>query len=495
MTQGIHNAVTDPHQTLIGVAKTLDGLLGIVERRSEYPMAEDLGRTDDALAELVASGHLAVVAEGRYRLTLAGTTLLAEERHRKFCEILASLTAELKTGTWSPEILLEDTPTSKTSPVGLTAMALEVLADIRGVVIEKRNDVGMPQRFRIEQHLEVISESSLRWPGLSVQQRNIITEITGTKGLVALLLSLLTIAPLAISLKSNFLALDLSLATIVYAIYHGTAFYLWINVRQLRDSTQPWDEGKRASAWDWCTRASKVHNIFLYPVLLLIGLTFISKARSDSKGALFALPPEFASLTLGIPIVDEPSSGDRWYPRARDAANDKEAALKAAKDEAWFLGSNFYTTSDDRQDIVRGKLRDGVSLHFLLPIPNTKTYQINAQTLGQPTAQQLEKWKVTTRNFRAIQKSAGDAGARLQIRVADIMIPIGIYLFDPRSDEGVGLLVPHFPKRNARLVPAVWLERNRAKEVYDTYFDGIQSAWNDATPLEEWLEKNPSFAE
>jgi len=170
--------------------------------------------------------------------------------------------------------------------------------------------------------------------------------------------------------------------------------------------------------------------------------------------------------------------------------------LKAAKREAWFVGTTFYITTDQYHDQLLSKLSEGVDLNFLILSPDGAALGKVAHLLG---VQEKELLDNCMSGIRTLSRLSGEArNARLpgtlRVKIIDEPFQTRLYLFDPRARDGFSYYIPQLNGTNSQTLPG-FLSANSSAEYLSTYFTGILKMWNDpeAKALEDWKSAHPGF--
>lgn len=141
--------------------------------------------------------------------------------------------------------------------------------------------LGRLRREAAEEGIQASILSSIceRAESADPKYRLLLRHYSGIRGTVVFALGTLTILPLLLPLKSDWLTLSLSPATIVYGIYHGYGISVWIRFFQLRHVKEGFDREEQDLEVEVLNKRHKVVQGLYWVVVVLILLTFVAKVN------------------------------------------------------------------------------------------------------------------------------------------------------------------------------------------------------------------------
>jgi hypothetical protein len=135
---------------------------------------------------------------------------------------------------------------------------------------------------------------------LEREVQNLEHRYSGIGGTKVFWLAALTLVPLLVPLKVPMLSLRMSVATIIYAAYHGLGAHVWLGFRQLRESKLSIAERRRTIKQ--MARMDRVVRFLGWVVLVLLIMTVLAKLELIIGDERHSVPlPEWLVGLLGVP--------------------------------------------------------------------------------------------------------------------------------------------------------------------------------------------------
>jgi TIR domain len=173
----------------------------------------------------------------------------------------------------------------------------------------------------------------------------------------------------------------------------------------------------------------------------------------------------------------------------------KAKALRTATTDVWMFGAVMHHTLSNFTSAIIERIKAGVEYNILICDPTGEKFEMSACSFGQKKGE-LEIESVTTLNacirMEEVLKQEENVGGKLNVRLIDNLFPAGVYFFDPRSEMGRMLLVPHVPDQDAAEVPG-FIFQPSPNGPLEHYFDMYQRIWKQATPLATWVNANKLY--
>lgn len=137
-------------------------------------------------------------------------------------------------------------------------------------------------------------------------------EYTGVFGAKVFWLSMLTLVPLAVQLKVPALGLELSVASVIYVLYHVIGIYTWMQVHHIRENPSLCTN----EAIKKLDSLSKIIRPLSYVVIFLIVLTILAKVKIVFGDKVIALRmPDYTYHLLGVRVPHKSKTFKDWYGR------------------------------------------------------------------------------------------------------------------------------------------------------------------------------------
>ncbi len=173
----------------------------------------------------------------------------------------------------------------------------------------------------------------------------------------------------------------------------------------------------------------------------------------------------------------------------------KTKGLREATSDVWLIGATMHHTLSNIQNLIVEKIVAGMDLNVLVADPLGAEFELTAHSFGQEK-EDLDTESITT--LRACLKieqrlaRQENVRGRLNVRLIDEMFTAGVYFYDPKSETGRMMLVPHVPGQDAAEVPA-FVFQPCLNGPLEHYFAMYQRVWNRAIPFNVWAEANSSY--
>jgi hypothetical protein len=168
--------------------------------------------------------------------------------------------------------------------------------------------------------------------------------------------------------------------------------------------------------------------------------------------------------------------------------------LKQVTNEAWFIGTSFFISLDQYNDLILERLADGININFLILDPYAET--IN-KVAGLMDVTPKEVFHDCMSGIRILDRTVREAAKRelhgeLRVKITAEPIQTRVYMFDPRADTGYFYFVPHLNGTNPQTVPG-FLAANAKAPICESYFKGVLKIWADPAikSLADWQSLRP----
>lgn len=177
-------------------------------------------------------------------------------------------------------------------------------------------------------------------------------------------------------------------------------------------------------------------------------------------------------------------------PRGILIESDKDRLFLDAKKEIFFVGATMHITLGNRREAILQKLREGVTIRFLIADPEGSAYRYNAEMFGQTEAELRKETEITLDGFRAVQgewekiKPNVPEANRGQciLKTVNAVFPTGFYFYDAISEPLDMLMVPHVMGHDAPEIPSYRIPHEQRK-IIEHYYDSFQNMWNSAAVI------------
>lgn len=114
-------------------------------------------------------------------------------------------------------------------------------------------------------------------------------------------LATFTLLPVLLSLKLNFIELNVSIATIIYCIYHGLGIFIWMHIKNITSYKSIIDEDQVKKTLSLCHKINKIVKVLGIVVIFLIAMTLVAKTMVVFGNKKFNIPlPKVVYYFLGI---------------------------------------------------------------------------------------------------------------------------------------------------------------------------------------------------
>ena len=173
----------------------------------------------------------------------------------------------------------------------------------------------------------------------------------------------------------------------------------------------------------------------------------------------------------------------------------KAKGLREASSEAWMIGATMHHTLSNYQTVLTEKIIAGMELNVLVADPKGAEFGLTARSFGQEIGDLEAESTVTLRackRMESVLDKQENVGGRLNVRLIDELFTAGVYFFDPESETGRMMLVPHVPGQDAAEVPC-FVFQPATNGPLEHYFAMYQNVWRRATPFKVWNEANGSY--
>jgi hypothetical protein len=151
-------------------------------------------------------------------------------------------------------------------------------------------------------------------------------------------------------------------------------------------------------------------------------------------------------LPFGLQVQGVKSSGIvEFVPNGNDWLSSAGPYVNNARYEIWFSGVSFYVSLPKYRDKLLAKLRDGVSVRFLILDPASKYIEDAAAHFTQSPDDLRAETNITVENLRYIWTQWQDhptSSAHFEVRVTSIPPSLRLYMFDRKEENGFMFLVP-----------------------------------------------------
>ena len=169
--------------------------------------------------------------------------------------------------------------------------------------------------------------------------------------------------------------------------------------------------------------------------------------------------------------------------------------LSAAKSDVWLIGATMHHTLENTLGIITDKIIAGVEINMLIADPKGAGFEMTAYSFGQDKealeGESIRTLKECKRIWNRLDQQAEVKG-KLDVRLIDEPFPAGVYFYDPKSETGRMMLVPHVPGQDAAEVP-VFVFQPAPNGPLEHYFSMYQRVWKRATRFQVWAEANGSY--
>lgn len=173
----------------------------------------------------------------------------------------------------------------------------------------------------------------------------------------------------------------------------------------------------------------------------------------------------------------------------------KLAALRAATSDVWYIGATMHHTLENTLTVITDKIVAGVEINILIADPAGPRFEMTAHSFGQDKealeGESIRTLKECKRVWKRLESHAEVKG-KFDVRLIDEPFPAGVYFYDPQSEAGRMMLVPHVPGQDAAETP-VFVFQSCPNGPLEHYFSMYQRVWRRATPYKAWAESNSSY--
>ncbi|HEV2859618.1 MAG TPA: toll/interleukin-1 receptor domain-containing protein [Pyrinomonadaceae bacterium] len=173
----------------------------------------------------------------------------------------------------------------------------------------------------------------------------------------------------------------------------------------------------------------------------------------------------------------------------------KAHALRAATSDVWMFGATMHHTLGNFTSVIIEQIIAGVEYNVLISDPTGSKFEMAACSFGQKK-EDLEIESITTLNactrIEKLLEREEKVGGKLNVRLVDNLFPAGVYFFDPRSEAGRMILVPHVPEQDAAEVPG-FIFQPSPNGPLEHYFSMYQRVWKQGIPFKDWTAANGSY--
>jgi hypothetical protein len=172
--------------------------------------------------------------------------------------------------------------------------------------------------------------------------------------------------------------------------------------------------------------------------------------------------------------------------------------IEKAHHEIWMFGVNFHISSVDRRNAILDRLKQGVTIRYLILDPFSPNLDRIAKDFDQPTAEIKDECTKGIKSILYIQEQwkqlapTAPHPGELEIRLYDTTPRARIYVFDPVEESGNTIYIPYMNRVESPKLPG-YLLRNSKSGVYSAYFGGIQKLWSEALPMTSFLSAHPEL--
>ncbi len=133
-------------------------------------------------------------------------------------------------------------------------------------------------------------------------QRQLLHSFTGVWGFKVFWLATFTLLPLLLSFKLEFLSLKLSVATLVYGVYHSLGIFTWLELRHMTAPATILSEQEKASIFEKLIGINRIVRPLSWVVWGLLFLTLLAKAEFTFGSHSYRVPlPTIVPAILGVP--------------------------------------------------------------------------------------------------------------------------------------------------------------------------------------------------
>lgn len=173
----------------------------------------------------------------------------------------------------------------------------------------------------------------------------------------------------------------------------------------------------------------------------------------------------------------------------------KAKAMRTATSDVWMFGAVMHHTMSNFTSVIIEQIKAGIEYNVLISDPTGEKFEMSACSFGQKKGEleieSITTLKACTRMEELLEQEESVSG-KLNVRLIDDLFPAGVYFFDPRSETGRMLLVPHVPAQDAAEVPG-FIFQSSTNGPLEHYFTMYQRIWKQATPLKIWAAANSSY--
>ncbi|WAK01354.1 hypothetical protein [Methylobacter sp. YRD-M1] len=239
--------------------------------------------------------------------------------------------------------------------------------------------------------------------------------------------------------------------------------------------------------------------ILSFATIILISLCHYRQKINSTIPSALALAVLFTLALLYYFTYDNILLKDtgliRFYKKSNDYLAEVSKFIADAHDEVLFFGTNFHITAEDRREELLSKLNEGLDIKFLVMDPYSQRlgmlatdFDSDVENLKKESMSGLEDLVLIEKRWSEFKNKSSNPGT-FEVRLFDTSPKMRGYFFDANSAKGKAYLVPYANKLNSPQAPGFLFEMKK-DGVAGIYLTGIKKLWQEAVPLDKFLEKH-----
>lgn len=193
----------------------------------------------------------------------------------------------------------------------------------------------------------------------------------------------------------------------------------------------------------------------------------------------------FSPLSRATGIIE-------YHKHANDFLPKIKKYISEAKDDICIVGVSFYITVPERKDDFLEKLKEGVSIRFLVYDFLSENKNLNEVAAGfnQTPKALINECIMTVEGLREIVEQWDNKNQinKFEVRLFKSEPRTRFYIFDRRREEGYTYFVPHVYYQNSPNLPG-YLAKNISTGVTPAYIEGVERLWKNSIDLDIWWKK------
>lgn len=186
----------------------------------------------------------------------------------------------------------------------------------------------------------------------------------------------------------------------------------------------------------------------------------------------------------------------KYYQHSNEFLAQIDGPIAQAREEIWFLGTNFNVSAGEHRNLLLKKLADGIKIRYLILDPHSTHLGELAPDFDQSPAELRAECEKGLQSILQLRKEWQDRSkatprpGELAVKIFERTPHARFYIFDPGRTEGNTFFVPYINTANSPEVPG-FLLANIDGGVFRSYYDSVRKLWNQSADLESYLHNHP----